>query len=202
MVIQPRAGIFRGDLRGVWEWRELLYFFVWRDTKVRYKQTLVGVVWVVIQPLLTTIVFTVVFGHFARFSSDGIPYAVFTYAAVLPWTYFASALSRSSVSLVSSSNLLTKVYFPRLVIPIAAALTPLIDCVPATAVLLGVDAALRCHARVEPARTASSAADGAGDCAGGRLLAGTCQREVPRRGARASVLEFRCGCMHHRLPTR
>jgi lipopolysaccharide transport system permease protein len=136
VVIQPGSGFFRLNLRALWEHRELLYFFVWRDTKVRYKQTVLGVAWAVLQPLLTTAVFTVVFGHFARLPSDGAPYVLFAYSALLPWTYFASALGRSSVSLVAGSHLITKVYFPRLTIPIAAALTPLIDCVPATAVLL------------------------------------------------------------------
>jgi lipopolysaccharide transport system permease protein len=125
--VHPREGLFELDLQEVWNYRELLYFLVWREVKVRYKQTAVGVAWVLLQPLLTMAIFTVIFGFFARLPSDGLPYPVFAYAALLPWTYFSEAISRSGLSLVGDANLLRKVYFPRLIIPLAAVLAPLVD---------------------------------------------------------------------------
>lgn len=126
-VIQPSSGLFKLDLKGVWRYRELLFFLVWRDLKVRYKQAAIGVGWAIIQPLMTMLIFTVVFGKMAKIPSDGIPYPIFSYAALLPWNYFAQALSRSGASLVGDSNLLSKVYFPRLIIPLATVITPLFD---------------------------------------------------------------------------
>jgi lipopolysaccharide transport system permease protein len=114
-------------LSEMWEYRELLYFLVWRNIKVRYKQTAIGAVWAIIQPLMTMIIFTLVFGKFANVPSDGLPYPIFSYAALLPWTYFATALNLSILSIVSNSNLITKVYFPRLFLPISAILSGLID---------------------------------------------------------------------------
>lgn len=125
--IRPKESLFQLDLREVWNYRGLLYFLVWREVKVRYKQTAIGVVWVLLQPLLTMAIFTVIFGYFAKLPSDGLPYPVFAYAALLPWTYFSEAVSRSGLSLVSDANLLRKVYFPRLIIPLAAVLAPLVD---------------------------------------------------------------------------
>lgn len=125
--IQPTRGLFRLDLRAVWQYRELLYFLVWRDVKVRYKQTAIGAAWAILQPLMSMVIFTVVFGNFAEIPSDGLPYPIFAYAALLPWTYFAQALSRSGSSLVGNANLITKVYFPRLMIPLAAAIAPAVD---------------------------------------------------------------------------
>jgi lipopolysaccharide transport system permease protein len=109
---------------------------VWRDVKVRYKQTLIGAGWVVFQPLLSVLIFTVIFGKFAQLPSDGVPYPVFAFAALLPWTYFAQAMTRSSSSLVGDAHLITKVYFPRLIVPFAAALPPAIDCAVGFGVLL------------------------------------------------------------------
>jgi len=106
---------------------ELLYFLVWRDIKVRYKQTAIGAGWAILQPLTTMVIFTAVFGRLASIPSDGLPYPVFAFAGLLPWTYFAAALSRSGNSLVSNGNLITKVYFPRLLIPLSAVLSPLVD---------------------------------------------------------------------------
>lgn len=126
-VIQPRKGLFRLDLGSVWNYRELLYFLVWRDVKVRYKQTSIGAVWAVLQPTVTMALFTLIFGRFAKIPSDGIPYPVFAFTALLPWTYFSQALTQSSNSLVGSSSLVTKVYFPRLLIPLAASLAPMVD---------------------------------------------------------------------------
>jgi lipopolysaccharide transport system permease protein len=114
-------------LSEMWEYRELLYFLVWRNIKIRYKQTAIGAAWAIIQPLMTMIIFTLVFGKFANVPSDGLPYPIFSYAALLPWTYFATALNLSILSIVSNSNLITKVYFPRLFLPASAILSGLID---------------------------------------------------------------------------
>jgi lipopolysaccharide transport system permease protein len=114
-------------LSEMWEYRELLYFLVWRNIKVRYKQTAIGAAWAIIQPLMTMIIFTLVFGKFANVPSDGLPYPIFSYAALLPWTYFATALNLSVLSVVNNSNLITKVYFPRLFLPTSAILSGLID---------------------------------------------------------------------------
>jgi lipopolysaccharide transport system permease protein len=114
-------------LRELWDQRELLYFFAWRDVKVRYKQTALGAAWAVLQPLLTMLLFTVVFGRLAKIPSDGVPYPIFAYAALLPWTFFSNAVALSAVSLVTTPDLITKVYFPRLTIPIASTLGGLLD---------------------------------------------------------------------------
>jgi lipopolysaccharide transport system permease protein len=137
-VLQPSEGLFYLDLRAVWYYRELLYFLVWREVKVRYKQTVIGVGWAILQPMTAMMIFTVIFGNFAKIPSDGLPYPVFAYTALLPWTYFAQALSRSSISLVGNANLITKVYFPRLLIPLASALAPAIDFLLSFIVLLGL----------------------------------------------------------------
>lgn len=127
LVIQPSRGWLNLKLGEVWEYRELLYFLVWRDVKVRYKQTALGAAWAILQPLMTMLVFSVFFGRLAKVPSDGLPYPVFAFAALLPWQLFAFALTESSNSLVGSQNLITKVYFPRLVIPMAAVLAGLVD---------------------------------------------------------------------------
>jgi homopolymeric O-antigen transport system permease protein len=114
-------------LRELWDYRELLYFFVWRDVKVRYKQTAIGASWAIIQPLLTVVAFTLIFDQLAKMPSDGLPYPVFSYAALLPWNYFASSLNRSIGSVVEGANLITKVYFPRLLLPISATVSGLMD---------------------------------------------------------------------------
>ena len=138
MILRPSRGFLRLNLRDVWEYRELLYFLVWRDVKVRYKQTVLGAAWAILQPVMTMLVFSVFFGRLAKVPSDGIPYPVFAFTALLPWQLFAYALSESSNSLVSNQNLITKVYFPRLVIPIAAVLAGLVDFAIAFVVLLGL----------------------------------------------------------------
>jgi lipopolysaccharide transport system permease protein len=125
--IEPTRGFFKLDLVAVWEFRELLYFLAWRDVKLRYKQTVIGAAWVILQPLMTMAIFTVIFGHLANMPSDGLPYSIFTYTALLPWNYFSQAISRSGASLVGDSNLVKKVYFPRLIIPLASVLSPLVD---------------------------------------------------------------------------
>ena len=138
IVIQPRKVFLHLDLQAVWQSRELLYFLIWRDVKIRYKQTVLGTAWVIIQPLMIMVIFTVIFGQFARIPSDGLPYSIFTYTALLPWQYFSQAISRSSDSLVASAHLITKIYFPRLIIPISAVLAPLVDFAIAFVVLLGM----------------------------------------------------------------
>lgn len=126
------------ELGELWAYRELLYFLTWRDVKVRYKQTLLGAAWAIIQPFFMMVVFTLFFGRLAGVPSDGIPYPVFTYCALLPWQMFAHALSESSNSLVVNERLITKVYFPRLVVPIAAVFGGVVDFVFAFVVLLGM----------------------------------------------------------------
>ena len=138
VVIEPRSGLFDLDLEAVWEYRELLYFLVWRHVKVRYKQTAIGVAWVILQPLLTMMVFTVIFSYLVKIPSDGLPYPIFAYTALLPWTYFSQALTRGGGGLVSNANLISKVYFPRLLIPLASVVTPLVDFGLSFVILLGL----------------------------------------------------------------
>ena len=138
LILQPSKGLVRLNLGDVWAYRELLFFLVWRDVKVRYKQTAIGAGWAIFQPLMTMIIFTVVFGNFAQIPSDGLPYPIFTYTALLPWNYFAQAIGRSGVSLVGSANLISKVYFPRLIIPLSAAVAPLVDFAMAFVILLAM----------------------------------------------------------------
>ncbi len=137
-IIEAKQGLFQLGLRELWDFRELLYFLVWRDVKVRYKQTVIGAGWAIFQPLITMVVFTVVFGHFAKIPSDGLPYPLFAFAALLPWGYFAQALGRSGTGLVNNAHLITKVYFPRLIIPLSSVVTPAVDFVPSLLVLFGL----------------------------------------------------------------
>jgi len=134
--IRPEVGFASLGLRELWEYRELLYFLTWRDIKVRYKQTVLGAAWAVIQPFFMMVVFSLFFGHLAHVPSDGIPYPVFVYCALLPWQLFAHALTESSNSLVANERLITKVYFPRLIVPISAVLGGLIDFCIAFVILL------------------------------------------------------------------
>lgn len=137
-VIKPPSGWLSLDLREVWAYRELLFLLSWRDVSVRYKQSLVGIGWAVIQPVMTMLIFTLVFGKFAKLPSEGVPYPIFTYCALLPWNYFARSLGDSSNSLVGSANLVTKVYFPRLVLPLSKVFAGLIDFGVAFVILLGM----------------------------------------------------------------
>lgn len=134
--LEPTRGWVALKLKELWEYRELLFFLVWRDIKVRYKQTVLGASWAILQPFMTMIVFSLFFGRLAQIPSDGIPYPIFSYAALVPWTFFATGLGMSSNSLVSSSNLIKKIYFPRLVIPIGAVMSGAVDFVLAFSVLL------------------------------------------------------------------
>lgn len=136
--IEPSLGWVSLRLHELWEYRELLYFLTWRDIKVRYKQTVLGAAWAIIQPFFTMVIFSIFFGRLAQIPSDGIPYPIFAYAALVPWTFFANGLTQSSNSLVNSANLLKKVYFPRLVIPLSSVLSGVVDFVLAFIVLLGM----------------------------------------------------------------
>jgi lipopolysaccharide transport system permease protein len=135
LVIEPSGRFPRIGLRELWAYRGLFWFLVWRDVKVRYAQTVLGAAWAVVQPVLTMAIFAVIFGAFARIPSDGVPYPLFALAALVPWTYFSTALTGASGSLTASTGLITKVYFPRLVIPFAAVLAGLLDLAIGLAVL-------------------------------------------------------------------
>jgi len=148
VTIQPSKSWSALNLRDIWYYRELLYFLTWRDVKVRYKQTALGVAWVVMQPLISTLVFTVFLGMLVRVPSDGIPYPLFVFMGLLPWTFFASAVTGSSNSLVGSTHLITKVYFPRMIIPCAAIGARLLDFLISFVIL----AALMLYYGVAPTR--------------------------------------------------
>jgi lipopolysaccharide transport system permease protein len=135
---EPSRGWARPKFRELWEYRELLFFFAWRDIKVRYKQTVMGASWAIIQPFFTMVIFSLFFGRLANVPSDGLPYPIFSYAALVPWTFFANAVTQSSNSLVSSAEMIKKIYFPRLALPIATILAGLVDFVLAFIVLLGM----------------------------------------------------------------
>jgi len=138
VVIEPRKGVFHLDLKSIWAYRELLYFLVWRDLKVRYKQTSIGIGWTVLQPLIAMVIFTVIFGHFAKIPSDGVPYPIFAFCGLLPWTYFATALNRCMVSVVADAQLVSKIFFPRLLLPIAGTISGVIDFFISLGLFLGL----------------------------------------------------------------
>jgi len=136
--LQPSKGWVSLKLRELWEYRELLYFLTWRDVKIRYKQTALGAAWAIIQPVFTMVLFSIFFGRLARMPSDGVPYPIFSFTALVPWTLFVYGLSQSSNSLVGSANLIRKVYFPRLVIPISSLFSGVVDFLIAFVILLGM----------------------------------------------------------------
>ncbi|MCL4522713.1 MAG: ABC transporter permease [Acidobacteria bacterium] len=138
VVIQPPRGWLELDFAEMWAYRELLYFFVWRDIKVRYKQTVVGVGWAILQPFATMVVFALFFGVLAKLPPAGIPYPIFFYCALLPWTYFAGALSGATNTVVENQRLITKVYFPRILLPLASVISGLVDFVIAFVMLLAM----------------------------------------------------------------
>jgi len=138
IYLKPAKGWLSIDFKELWRYRELIYFLAWRDIKVRYKQAVLGITWAVLQPLMTMVIFTVIFGTLLNTPSQGIPYPLFSLTALLPWQLFASALQRSSVSLVGNANLLTKIYFPRLAIPLASIFAALVDFLISFVVLIGV----------------------------------------------------------------
>jgi lipopolysaccharide transport system permease protein len=136
--IKPSRGWVSLDLKNVWRYHELLFFLAWRDIKVRYKQTVVGVLWVVFQPVMTMIVFTLIFGHLAKLPTNGVPYPLFVFSGLLPWQLFTSGLMGAGTSVVSNAGLITKVYFPRLIIPITAVIAGIVDFLVALCVLIGL----------------------------------------------------------------
>ncbi|GAB4457210.1 MAG: ABC transporter permease [Anaerolineales bacterium] len=139
IYIKPSTGLAALNLKDLWTYRELVYFMIWRDVKVRYKQTMLGAAWAIIQPVLTMIVFTFLFGRIAKLPTDNnIPYPIFSYAALLPWGMFVGALNQASRSLTSNQNMVTKIYFPRLVLPLASILSGLVDFVIAFVILIGL----------------------------------------------------------------
>lgn len=136
VIIEPVNKRFKLDLKELWQSKELFYFLAWRDMKTRYAQAAIGAGWAIIQPLLTTIIFTIVFSYWAKVPSDGLPYPIFAYAAILPWTLFARSLERSTLSVVSEGALIKKIYFPRLIIPIVSTFINLVDFVVGFAILI------------------------------------------------------------------
>jgi lipopolysaccharide transport system permease protein len=138
LIIRPPRKWVPIDFQEIWAYRELLYFFTWRDVKIRYKQTGLGFAWAVIQPLFTMIIFSLIFGAFAKIPSDGIPYPLFSYAALLPWTLFAEGMTRSTNSMVANAPIMTKVYFPRLLMPISGIMSPLVDFCIAFSILIAM----------------------------------------------------------------
>jgi lipopolysaccharide transport system permease protein len=146
--IEPSKGWVSLKFHELWQYRELLYFLTWRDIKVRYKQTALGAAWAIIQPVFTMLVFSLFFGRLARVPSDGIPYPIFSYAALVPWTFFANGLSHSSDSLVGNANMIKKVYFPRLVVPISSVISGIVDFLLAFVVLLALMASYRIYPTV------------------------------------------------------
>lgn len=138
LILETRKGLQWINLKELWRYHELLFFLVWRDVGVRYRQSVLGIGWAVLQPLMTMVVFTIIFGRFAKIPSEGIPYPLFSFCALLPWTYFARSLSASSDSLVGSTHLISKVYFPRLILPTSGVLVGLVDFVVAFFILIGM----------------------------------------------------------------
>jgi lipopolysaccharide transport system permease protein len=137
-IIRPKKTISGNDLKELWQYRELLYFFSWRDLKVRYKQTAIGILWALFQPFITMVVFTVFFGKFAKIPSDNVPYPIFVFVGLLVWQFFSNSLSDASDSMVSNQAIITKVYFPRIILPIASTLTRLVDFFVASTILVGL----------------------------------------------------------------
>jgi lipopolysaccharide transport system permease protein len=138
LVIKPSKGLVPLDLIDLWRYRELVFFMTWRDLTVRYKQTLLGALWAILRPFLTMVVFSIFFGGLAKIPSDGVPYPIFTYTALLPWELFATSLSVASRSLVNNSNMITKIYFPRIILPLSSILAGLVDFAIAFVVMIGM----------------------------------------------------------------
>ena len=138
ITIRPYKGLFNVGFRELWEYRELLFFFAWRDIKVRYKQTVVGVMWAIFKPLIAMLIFTFFFGRFAKMPSDGIPYPIFVYTGLILWTYFSFGLSQASDSMVANAGIVQKIYFPRLIIPLSSSFVGLVDFFVASFILTGL----------------------------------------------------------------
>ncbi|MCK5459989.1 ABC transporter permease [Candidatus Parcubacteria bacterium] len=137
-IIRPKKTFSWNDLKEIWQYRELLYFFSWRDLKVRYKQTAIGVLWAIFQPFITMIIFSIFFGNLAKMPSDGIPYPIFVYTGLLLWQFFSTALSETSNCLIANQSIITKVYFPRLILPISSVITKFVDFFIASTILIGL----------------------------------------------------------------
>ncbi len=137
-IIKPQRKFSWADIAEIWRYRELLYFFTWRDIKVRYKQTVIGIGWALFQPFVTMIVFSVVFGHFGQIPSDNVPYPIFVFVGLLLWQFFSSSLNDASNSLITNQSIVTKVYFPRLLLPVSVIITNLVDFLISTCILIGL----------------------------------------------------------------
>ena len=137
-IIKPKKTFSLSDLKEIWQYKELLYFFTWRDLKVRYKQTAIGILWAIFQPFMTMVVFSIFFGKLAKMPSDGIPYPIFVYTGLLLWQFFSSALAETSSCLVANKAIITKVYFPRLILPLSSVATKLVDFAIASSILVGL----------------------------------------------------------------
>lgn len=138
VIIQPVKGLVALNLRDLWVYRELVYFLTWRDLKVRYKQSVLGVLWAIIKPFLAMVVFTIFFGNLAKMPSDGLPYPVWSYTGLLPWEFFAAALSVSARSMLTSGNMVSKIYFPRIIVPLSSVFANLVDFLIAFVILIGM----------------------------------------------------------------
>jgi lipopolysaccharide transport system permease protein len=138
LVIAPPTGFGSIDFKELWAYRELIGFMVWRDVSVRYKQSILGFLWALLTPLITMVIFTIIFGKLAKIPTDGIPYPIFSYAGLLPWLFFSQSLQKATLSMVAERNLLTKIYFPRLIVPMAATLAPLVDLLIASSILFAM----------------------------------------------------------------
>ncbi|MHC1740416.1 MAG: ABC transporter permease [Anaerolineaceae bacterium] len=136
VIIKPVKGLVPLNLKEVWHYRELIYFLTWRDLKVRYKQSVLGILWAILQPLFSMVVFSIFFGGLAKIPSDGLPYPIFSYAALVPWTFFAGALNVSARSMLTSGNMVSKIYFPRIIVPLASILANLVDFFIAFTILI------------------------------------------------------------------
>jgi hypothetical protein len=176
IVVKPSKGWISLKLKELWEYRELLYFMAWRDIKVRYKQTVLGAAWAIIQPFFTMVIFSIFFGRLAKVPSDGLPYPIFAYAALVPWTFFANGLNQASNSLVGSANLIKKVYFPRLVVPISSVISGVVDFVG----VAGNDALLRNLSHGQHCLVAIPLAVDSYHLSGSRALAFGIECPVPR----------------------
>ena len=137
-IIKPSKGWVGLQLQDLWVYRELIYFLTWRDIKVRYKQSVLGILWAILKPFMAMVVFTIFFGNFAKIPSDGIPYPIFSYTATLPWELFAASLSVASRSMVSNSNMISKIYFPRMIVPLASVMSSVVDFLIGFTILIGM----------------------------------------------------------------
>jgi lipopolysaccharide transport system permease protein len=138
VVIKPVKGWVPLNLRDLWLYRELIYFLTWRDLKVRYKQSVLGVIWAILKPTMTMIIFTIIFGNFAKIPSDGVPYPIFSYSGLLPWEFFAAALTVSARSMLTSGGMVSKIYFPRIIVPLSSVMANLVDLLIAFVILIGM----------------------------------------------------------------